>query len=326
MALPTDSSHLSAQVNSEMIEEYSGAVDSQFTKSSIIRRFVTIDHLSGTDTKIKRRVGRTQIKKVTAGVRPDAAATNFGRTAVTVDSISLARDNRDLLNEFQTDFNARNELGKDHGKELGKLFDQAHLIAGVRGAAQTVAPTAAGGSSYNGAFGAGSTSTLAVSGDEQDPEKFYTAIAAQITQMQEQDIDTDECVVFVRPTYEDVLLNNDKLVSRDFSMANGDYADGTIKTIKGVPIQKTTRLVNQVITDHVMSDAKNGNFYNVGAAEARTKALILHPKALFAAETIPLTSKVYYDDKELQWFIDSYLAFGVNFDRADCAAAVRSFD
>lgn len=326
MPLPTNSNHLSDQTNDEMIEEYAGAVDSQFAKSSIMRGFVNIEGLSGTDTKIKRRVGRTVIKKVVAGVRPDASPTNFGRTSVTVDSISLARDNRDLLNEFQTDFNARAELGKDHGKELGKLFDQAHLIAGIKGAAVTAVPTAAGGTSYNGAFGAGSTSTLAASGDDLDPTKFYEAIAAQVTQMEEQEIDIEECVCFVRPTYADVLLNNDKLLSRDFSSDNGDFANGTFKTLKGVPIVTTTRLPNAAIPNHVMSDAKNSNFYNVTAAEARTRALIIHPKAIMAAETIPLTSKVYYDNKELQWFIDSYLAFGVNYDRPDCAAAVRAFD
>jgi hypothetical protein len=325
MPIPSDSTHLSAQATSEMIEEYAGAVDSQFAKSSIMRGFVNIDNLQGTDTKIKRRVGRTVLKKVVAGVRPDAAPTSFGRTAVTVDTISLARDNRDLLNEFQTDFNARQQLGMDHGKELGKLFDQAHIIAAIKGAA-AAAPTDADGTNYNGAFGAGSTTTMAASNDDLDPTKFYEAIAAQITAMEEEDIDIEECVVFVRPTYQDVLLNNDKLLNRDFSSDNGDFANGTFRTLKGVPIVSTTRIPTAAITGHVMSDAKNSNFYDVTAAEARSKAIIMHPKALFAAETIPLTSKVYYDDKELQWFIDSYLAFGVNYDRPDCARVVRSFD
>jgi hypothetical protein len=47
------------------------------------------------------------------------------------------------------------------------------------------------------------------------------------------------------------------------------------------------------------------------------------PKALLAGETIPLTSKVYYSDVELQWFIDSYLAFGVTPNRAEMAGIVR---
>jgi hypothetical protein len=46
------------------------------------------------------------------------------------------------------------------------------------------------------------------------------------------------------------------------------------------------------------------------------------PKALLAGETIPLTSKVYWSDVELQWFIDSYLAYGVTPNRAEMAGGI----
>ena len=73
-----------------------------------------------------------------------------------------------------------------------------------------------------------------------------------------------------------------------------------------------------------MSNAGNSNAYDVDATEAKTVALLLMPKALLAGETIPLTSKVYYSDVELQWFIDSYLAFGVTPNRAEMAGIIRS--
>jgi hypothetical protein len=48
------------------------------------------------------------------------------------------------------------------------------------------------------------------------------------------------------------------------------------------------------------------------------------PKALLAGETIPLTSDVYYQKTELQWFIDSWLAFAVTANRAEHAGIVRA--
>ena len=53
--------------------------------------------------------------------------------------------------------------------------------------------------------------------------------------------------------------------------------------------------------------------------------LVLHPDSLLGGETIPLTSKVYYSDIELQWFIDSYLAFGATPNRAESAAVIRKY-
>ncbi len=315
MPLPTDSSHLSDQARDEMIEEYGGVVESQFAKKSFMRRMVKVKPVRGTDTLINRRVGRTTLKALTPGVRPDADSTNFGRNSVTVDTVVLARDNRSMLNEFQTDFNARAELGMDHGKELAKFFDQAFIIQAIKGANQA-AP-----SGLNGAIGAGKNETLAAAGDEQDPDKLYAAIAKIITDMQEEDIDTDECAILVRPTEYDVLLNNDKLVNGDYSAA-GDFADGMFKGIKGSPVIQTARIPTAAITGHLLSNADNSNAYDVSASEAKAKAVILHGKSLLAGETIPMTSDVFFSREEKQWFIDSFTAFGVSPNRPDVCGAV----
>ena len=58
------------------------------------------------------------------------------------------------------------------------------------------------------------------------------------------------------------------------------------------------------------------------ATDVDAVAVLLMPKALLAGETIPLTSDVYYVKQEFQWFIDSYLAFGVTPNRAEMAGAV----
>ena len=316
--IPTDSTHLSDQQVADMIEQYGGVVDSQFNKKSMMRNFVDVKPVKGTDTIMNRRVGRTSLTTLTAGVRPAAAKTSFGSTSLTIDTVVMARDNRSMLNEFQIDFNARAELGKDHGKELGKLFDESLLIAGIKGAAAS-APAG-----LNGAFGAGTTATLGSAGDELDPTAFYTALETGVVTMQSADMDTEECVWFVTPTQYAVLLNNDKLVNQDYSTDNGDFANGKFKTVMGVPIVATNRLPTAAITGHALSTTANGDFYDVTAAEARTEALLLHPSALMVGETIPLTSDVYFSKIERQWFIDSLMAYGANFNRPDGAYAVQS--
>lgn len=314
--IPSDSTHLSDQDRADLIEEFGGMVDSQFAKASMMRNFVPVHNITGTDTKIVRRAGKTSLQKITDGVRPAAQKTNYGKAAVTVDTVVLARDNQSMLNSFQADFNVRAELAKDHGKELGKFFDQAFLIQAIKSAGLP-APTG-----LNGAFGAGKSETLAAPGDELDPDKLYAKIAQIIVDMQEEDIDTDECVIFVRPTQEDVLLNHDKLIDRDFSKDNGDFATGKIKTVKGVPIVKTARIPNAAIAGHYLSNEDNGYAYDVTAAEAKASAVIMHPMSLLAGETIPLTSNIFFSDVEKQWFIDAWLAFGVSNRRPDVCGCV----
>lgn len=310
--LPQDSTHLSDLSRDEMIEHYGGTVDGQFAKDSIMRRFVSVQPVRGTDTLINRRIGKTTLKALVDGVRPAADKTPFGRVSVTVDTTIIARDNRSQLNEFQTDFNARAEIGKDHGKQMAKFFDEALLIQAIKGAF-LAAPAG-----LNDAIGAGIVNPLATAGDDLDPDLLYAEIADIITRQQEQDIDTDMSAVFVRPTHYDVLLNCDKLIDRDFSADNGDFANGTVKTIKGVPIVMTARIPNAVNAAHLL-----GTSYNVSATEAKTVAIVTHPQSLLVGETIPLTSDVWFDKKERQWFIDSFVAFGAAPRRPDVNGIVR---
>ena len=308
----TDGTLLSDLARSEMIEHYAGVVDGQFAKASMMRRFVTVQPVIGTDTLINRRIGKTTLKALVDGVPPDPTKTAFGRVSVTVDTTIIARDNRSQLNEFQIDFNARAEIGKDHGKEIGKFFDEALLIQAAKGAAQA-APAG-----LNGSIGAGLVKTHAVAGDELDPDLLYAQIASIITYQQEQDIDTDASTVFLRPTHYDVLLNCDKLIDRDFSSANGDFANGTVKTIKGVPIEMTARIPNAAIPTHRLGAA-----YNWSATEAKVVAIVTNPVALLVGETIPLTSDVWFDKISRTWFIDSFIAFGASPRRPDVSGVVR---
>lgn len=319
MSLPTDSSHLSALPSDEMIEEFTGIVDMQFAKASIMRNYANVRMVKNTDTVINRRLGRTTLTKVTAGVRPDATSTKHGRVAVTVDTIILARDNQDHLNDFQADFDVRSELAEDQGKELGKFFDEAFIIQAIKGSLQS-APTG-----LNSAIGAGKNVELAAANDEADPDKLEDAIAGLLVDMQEEDIDTSEVVIFVRPTEYRTLYKNDKLVDKDFSDDNGDFANGKVMTLHGSRIVSTARIPTSAITGHKLSNAANGNAYDVSAAEADAVAVLVHPRSLLAGESIPLTSKIHYSDVELQWFIDSYMAFGVTVNRPDVCGAVFKY-
>lgn len=313
MAFPeTSGANLSDLDRSEMIEHYAGTVDSQFAKASIMRQFTSVQPVRGTDTLINRRVGRTVLQALTDGVPPDANKTSFGRVSVTVDTTIIARDIRSQLNEFQIDFNARAELGKDHGKELGKFFDEALLIQAAKGAAQS-AP-----SGLNSAIGGGTVNTLAGASDHLDPDLLYASIADIITTQQEAEVDTDQSAIFVRPTQYDVLSNNDKLVDRDFSRENGDFAEGTVGTIKGVPLVMTTRMPTAAIASH-----KLGSDYNWSATEAKTVAIVTHPQSLLVGETIPLTSDVWFFNIDRNWYIDSFIAFGASPRRPDVSGVVR---
>ena len=321
MSYETPGPDLSEVSHELILEQYGGEVENQFKKSAIMRQYAKVRPVRGTDTISNNRVGRTTLKALTPGVRPPAETTPFGKVSLTVDTVVLARDNRSMLNELQIHFDARMELAQDHGKELGYFFDQAFIIMAIKGA-QASAPVLGDGTASKQSIGAGKSRTLTAALDELDPDKFATAIKAIIIAMEEEEIPVEELVVFVRPTQFEVLLNNNKLMSRDFAAGNGDYAKGIIYEIGGARIVKTARIPTAAVTGHFLSNAQNSNAYDITAAQAKAVAVILHPKALLAGETIPLTSDIWFNREEKQWFIDSFLAFGVTVNRPDVCGAV----
>ncbi len=334
----------SGNINPLYIEQYGGEVEHRFLKDSFMRQFFKFKSVRGTDTITNDRIGHTALQKVSRGVRPTDSSPTFDNISVKVDTIVLARTNQFLLDDFLSHIDVRKEVGIEHGKTIGKFFDESFIVQAIKacqitnqvpdgklsgGWEEAVNPagstkpanlvrTAPEG------FQGGSVVILSAAGDEEDPELLEIAIQDLCQNIEEKDVDIMEGVLLMRPAQYYTLLRNDKLINKDFSTANGDYAAGTVMKVNGVRVQVTNRFPTQddVGETHFLSNAGNGNAYDVSQADVNCKVLLLMPKALLAGETIPLTSKVYYHDVELQWFIDSYLAYGVTPNRAEMAGGI----
>ena len=306
-------------VNALYIEQYGGVVEQTLANKSIMRTFVPIKSVIGTDTITNDRVGSASLQAVTAGTNPTATATQFSNVSVTVDTIVLARNTTFLLDDFQSHFSTRQALGEEHGKVIAKFFDEAFLIQAIKTALKTSSGLPTG-------WDGGTKVELAAATDELDPDKFQKAIEDVCQGMEEKDQDLDGAAIFVRPAQYYVLLRNDKLINSQYSTGNGDYAKGDVLRSNGIPLFKSNRIPSAAITDHFLSNAGNSNAYNIATGEETdVVAIVMLPKALLAGETIPLTSKVYYEDKELVWYIDSYLAFGVTTNRPDSCGVVLKY-
>ena len=329
----------SGNVNPLYIEQYGGEVEHRILKDSFMRQFFKFKTVRGTDTITNDRVGSSSLQKVARGIRPTDNSPTFDNISIKVDTIVLARTNEFVLDAFLSHIDTRKEIGVEHGKEIGKFFDESFLVQGIK--ACQVTNKTPDGSLFGGwegstptniirtapeGFQGGTVQVLAGAGDELDPDLLELAIQDLCQKVEEKDVEISEAVLLVRPAQYYALLSNSKLISRDFSSMNGDYAKGDVLESCGVRIQKTNRFpkAGDVGATHFLSNAGNGNAYDVTANDQKCVVCLLMPKALLAGETIPLTSDVYFDKKEMQWFIDSYLSFAVTPNRAEMAAGIFS--
>jgi hypothetical protein len=329
----------SGNVNPLYIEQYGGEVEHRILKESFMRQFFKFKTIRGTDTLTNDRIGSSALQKVARGIRPVDHGVTFDNISIKIDTIVLARTNEFVLDSFLSHIDTRKEIGVEHGKEIGKFFDESFLVQGIKACQVTnVDPDGVALGGWEGlapanivrtapkGFQGGTPVVLSGVGDELDPDLLELAIQDMCQKIEEKDIDVSEAVLLMRPAQYYALLRNQKLISRDFSSVNGDYAKGDVLESCGVRIQKTNRFpkASDVGVTHFLSNAGNGNAYDVSANDAKCVVCLLMPKALLAGETIPLTSDVYFDKKEMQWFIDSYLSFAVTPNRAEMAAGIFS--
>lgn len=317
MALPTDSSHLTSLSFDEMVAIFTGAVESRFAYLSVANRIWPARVLRGTNAAFNRFFGKTKIIGVTPGVRPDAYSTPMTKKGVEVDTISLARNNVDLLNDVQSDFSILSEIALDQGKEHAIYYDNVHFGMLSRGSQQG---PLAGVDSIPG----GKIETI-TAGQEADPTILADSISRVLSAMRRENIPDNELTVFVGPDEFDTLIRNEYIVSRDYTTQGADSALRKIFYINGVRIFETNGMPREATPTgqhHVLSNVRNGYAYDLTAADVSARALIGHSKSLMPAASISLTSKVWYNDEELQHFVDSYLAFGVTWNRPDVCGAV----
>ncbi len=327
----------SGNVNPLYIEQYGGEVEHRIMKASFMRQFFKFKTIRGTDTITNDRIGSSSLQKVARGIRPTDSSPTFDNISIKIDTIVLARTNEFVLDSFLSHIDTRKEIGIEHGKEIGKFFDESFLVQGIKACQITnVDPDGNKSGGWEGetptnivrtapeGFTGGTVQVLTGAGDELDPDLLELSIQDLCQKVEEKDVEIEEAVLLVRPAQYYALLRNDKLISRDFSSMNGDYAKGDVLESCGIRIQKTNRFpkASDVGETHFLSNAGNGNAYDVTANDEKCMACLLMPKALLAGESIPLTSDVYFDKKEMQWFIDSYLSFAVTPNRAEMAGGI----
>jgi len=287
------------------IEQYTGEVEGTIARKSVIAGYIPVRPVRGTSTISSFRVGESTLSKLVPGTEPDGSVNQASKVKLTVDTVVIARNITPMIDDFQNSYDARAQVGQEHGKKIAKFYDQAFLIQAIK-AAQIADMTG-----YPSGWAPGTVKTFQSAGQEQDPAALEDMFGQLFSDMEAKDVDpqADDIVVVAQPWVYYTLLKNDRLVDRSFITSDGV----TIKTKEleafGVPIWRSNNLPTTNITGHFLSNDGNANAYD--GDFSNTVAVALSPRALLAGETIPLTTDVFFDNRLKSWFIDAYLSFGV---------------
>lgn len=309
-----------------IIEEVAGAVEGTIARKSIMKGWVPVRGVRGTSTITNFAVGESTLQKIVQdGSTPDSNSKNdFSKHSLTIDTPILARATLPILEPLQTSYDARQEIGREHGKKMAKFMDQSFMIQAIKASLQTESAFFAGSAGKPAGHFGGSVQTLSASGDATDPAKLYQALSDLFVKMELKDVDpmSDDLIIVCKPTQFHALLQAEQLINRDYVTSEGNkVVGGFMLKAFGVPIYSSNNYPGgSNISGHLLSNAGNSNAYDGDFTKAVMSAF--SPRALMAGETIPVTTKVFWDEKSKLWFVDAYTAYGVTFNRAEYSGSV----
>lgn len=307
-------------IDATHLEEYTGEVEGTIARKSALNGFVSLRTVRGTSVITNFAVGESTLQKVVPGAAPDGTANKFGKNTLTVDTLILARSIFPLLETFQTSYDARMEVGQEHGKKIAKFYDQTFFIQAIK-TAQLTAPKHSGVSGA-GHFG-GAQSTFAGANDYLDPAKLYAQIADLFVLMENKDVDprTDDVLIAVKPREFYALQQSEMLINSNYKTSNGTNIEAQLLKAYGVPIISSNNFPGgENISGHLLSNSDNGNAYDGNFT--KVVAVAFAPRALLAGSTIPLTTGVFWDDAYKHWYVDAWLSFAVGPNRPEFAGVI----
>lgn len=302
--------------SANIMEEFTGEVEGTIARKSVLQPHIRMRSVKGTDTLTNYAVGGTSLQRVIPGVTPDGGKADFSKASLTIDTVILARNVLPMLDVFQQNFDARREIALEHGKHMSKFVDQALFIQAAKAALLTSSPYGSAGHL------GGTVETLDAGASPTDPAVIHEAIAGLFAQMEEKDVDPqgDDLILGMRPDIFYALIQAEQIINGEYVSAEGNRMQGYVFKAFGVPVVRSNNLPNSAVTGHLLSTDRNSNAYD--GDFSKLVAVAFSPRALLAGETIPLQSKVFFDDVSKHHYVDTWTAFGVTPNRPEYAGAI----
>lgn len=311
------------------LEKYDGIRDSRF---EYVSQFHTLSAQRSTANETNNyrfdRLNTSAVKGRGVGGDIVAQRVTSDKVNIIVEMMLYIRNPIDYMDDW-TAPDYLTDMARNNGTSFAKAFDEAHIIR-LQKARSWVAPE-----HLKPAFNDGMSVAVNLKGGtaltstelEQNAEALYVAIGKIVTELTERDAPLEDLVCLVTPTRFAELLNHPKLINKDYTADNGDFANRRVVMAHGVPIVQNTSFPKSVVTNHILSTTTNGNAFNATAEDIKGQIIIFsRALSLITVTAQPFTSTFWDDKKEMTNVLDCYSMWTVDVRRPDTVGVVLVTD
>ena len=311
------------------LEMYDGIRDGKFEATSIFtalsaQRSVAqqtnnyrFDRLNASDVKGRGVGGDIVAQRVTSD-----------KVNIIVEVMLYIRNPIDYIDDW-TAPDYLTEIARDNGTAFAKTFDEAHIIR-LQKARSFVAPA-----HLKKSFNNGISVEVSVKGGTalteteltQNAQALYLAIGKIVTELTERDTPLDDLVCLVTPARFEELLYHPRLLNKDFTADNGDFAGRRLMHVQGITVVQSNNFPKAPVTDHILSTTVNSKAFDTTAEDVKGQIIVFSRNlSLITVTAQPFTSRFWDDERAMTNVLDCYSMYTVDLRRPDTVGVVLVTD
>ena len=302
---------LSGATDALFLKVFSGEVMSTFNSQTVMKEKTRIRSINNGKSAQFAAIAKTVAEYHTAGAEILGNNIEHGEKIITIDDLLIANTFISKIDEAKNHYDVRAEYSKQMGQALAQTYDRNLLSMAVKAARDPSgigAGVAGQGNAASEEIGAAPTTT-----------QLVTAIYDAAATLDTANVPEDERFVIVSPATFYALVQEDKLINRDFG-TNGSYSDGTIMRVAGMQIIKS----NNLVVDHTSATAYPDFSSKYAVDGSDTKALIIQKQALGTVQLMDMATEMEYDIRRQGTLAVSKMAVGHGVLRPECIIELRA--
>ena len=298
----------SGDANALFLKVFSGEVLATFQRENQMLNMTSVRQISSGKSAQFPVIGTTSSGYHTPGNEITGSSIKHAEKTINIDDLLISSAFLSNLDEAKNHYDVRSIYTAEMGRALANTVDQNLLQLAVLGARGSATITGGNG---------GKVVTDADA--DTNADSLIASIFECAQALDEKDVPSTDRFCIVKPAVYYKLVQNDKILNRDFGGQNGVYSDGTVIKVAGINIVKANTAVNAFANVSQVTGTNNtyhGNF-------STTVATVFHKSAIGTVKLMDLGMESEYDIRRQGNLMVAKMALGHGILRPESACEIK---
>ena len=297
--------------NALFLKVFSGEVLAAFQRRNQMLNMSMVRTISQGKSASFPALGKTTASYHTAGNEILGKVINKNERVITIDDLLISDSFISQIDEAKNHYDVRSIYSTEMGNALARTVDQHLLQLAVLAAQATTTVSGENGGEV-----------ITDADAKTNGASLITSIFDAAQALDEKDVPEEDRYCVVPPSTYYNLVENDKILNRDFGGSNGIYAEGKVLKVAGINIVKSNTAVDAFTDQSAASSTGENNTYN--GDFSNTAAVVFHKSAIGTVKLMDLAMESEYDIRRQGTLMVAKMALGHGILRPEAAVEIQT--